>query len=130
MKPFIKTNLVLLVLILTSTLTGCAAEPEKTMEKRPQALINKDQTYIENQYIFHLAEDEGVESMIQKDFNRFGIVAFKKVKHRWVLIELNRDPGIDAILEYCRGLPYIQSVQRNQIYRQHRKNPPPGSKIR
>ncbi len=67
--------------------------------------------------------------MIREDFNQFGIVAYKKIRSRMVLLEVNRDPGFDIIAEYCRGLLYIQSVQRNQIYKQLQKKSHPGTRL-
>lgn len=125
MNQYIKAITILVITTTMGIQAFCTPGIPVSNKMKTHSLSDNGQQYVKNEYIIHVnPQSKEIEIKIQTDFEEFGIVRFRKIKNQMYLIEVDNDPGLNAMTEHCRKLLYIREVQRNKIYRQiDKKNP-------
>lgn len=130
MKQLVTRSILLFIFLYAGILTGCTANSPEIKGNGSQELTNSAQSFVKNQYILRFSGVSDAKSKIEVDFQIFGIVEYKRIRDQVYLLEIEHDPGIEAMTDHCNTLSYIKSVQRNMVYKQIQKAHKTGQKLK
>jgi hypothetical protein len=127
MNQYIKAITILVITTTIGIQAFCKPGIPVSNKMKTHSLSDDGQQFVRNEYIIQVnPQIKEIEIKLHTDFEEFSIVRFRKIKKLIYLIEVDNDPGLNAMTEHCRKLPYISRVQRNKIYRQIDKKKPLG----